>query len=76
MSSLHVVLCSRDLHVLRAQRIIGFFNLNYPQINEVRKSDQISGKYVSCIVIPFSESSRVHGLLCVSGVEKFNSHSC
>ena len=26
------VLCSRNLDVLRAQRIIGFF-LNYPQIN-------------------------------------------
>ena len=29
------VLCSRDLDVLRAQRIIGFFYPNYPQITEV-----------------------------------------
>ena len=32
------LLCSLDLKVLRAQRIIGFFKyLNYPQINKVRK---------------------------------------
>ena len=30
--------CSRDLDVLLAQRIIGFFYLNYPQINQVGKS--------------------------------------
>ena len=33
------VIRSRDLDVLRAQRIMGFFHLNYPQINEVGKSD-------------------------------------
>ena len=32
------VLCSRDLEVLRAQRIIGFLYLDYPQINEVVKA--------------------------------------
>ena len=30
------VLCSRDLDILRAQRIIGFI-LSYPQINEIGK---------------------------------------
>ena len=42
MFSLHdlcFVLCSLD--ILRVQRIIGFFNHNYPQINEVRKSNQM-----------------------------------
>ena len=38
------VLCiipgSRDLDILRAQRIVGFY-LNYPQINEVRKCDHM-----------------------------------
>ena len=34
--------CSRDLDVLSAQRIIGFFNLNYPQINGVVKSSDIA----------------------------------
>ena len=34
------VLCSRDLDVPRAQRIIGFF-LIYPQVNGVRKSDRM-----------------------------------
>ena len=37
---LRFVLCSRDLHVLSAQRIMGFFHLNYPQINGVRKSNR------------------------------------
>ena len=39
---LRFVLCSRDLDVLRAQRIIGLFYLNYPQINEVRTSDHMT----------------------------------
>ena len=33
LRDLRFVLCSRDLDVLRAQRIIGFY-LNYPQIIE------------------------------------------
>ena len=44
MFSLHdlcFVLCSLELDILRTQRIIGFFNHNYPQINEVRKSNQM-----------------------------------
>ena len=32
------VFCSRDLDVLRAQRL---FYLNYPQINEAGKSDHV-----------------------------------
>ena len=35
LRDLSFVLCSRDLNVLRAQRIMGSF---YPQIKEVRKS--------------------------------------
>ena len=35
------VLCSRDLHVLRAQRIIVFLYHNYPQINADGKSDHM-----------------------------------
>ena len=53
---LRFVLCSRDLHVLRAQRIIGFFNLNYPQINEVGKYDHVTtvGEPQACdICFPF-----------------------
>ena len=42
LRDLRFVLCSRDLDVLRTQRIIGFFNLNYPQINEVKRSDHVS----------------------------------
>ena len=39
---LRFVFCSRDLNVLRAQRIIGFFyRRNYPQINEVEKADHV-----------------------------------
>ena len=38
LCDLRFALCSLDLHVLRAQRIVGFLNLNYPQINEVGKS--------------------------------------
>ena len=38
LGDLRFVLCSRDLDIPRAQRIIGF---NYPQINEVGKSDHI-----------------------------------
>ena len=36
---LRFVLCSRDLDILRTQRTMVFFNLNYPQINGVGKSD-------------------------------------
>ena len=43
LRDLRFVRCSRDIDVLRAQRIIGFFNLNYPQINEVPKSDHVGG---------------------------------
>ena len=39
---LRFVLCSLDLDVQRAQRIMGFFN--YPQINEVGKSDHVAGR--------------------------------
>ena len=42
------VLCSLDLDVLRAQRITGFFYLNYPEINEVGKSDPME-----CIAMEF-----------------------
>ena len=35
------LLCSRDVGVLRAQRIIDFFYLNYPQSNEIRKSNHV-----------------------------------
>ena len=41
LRDLRFVHCSRDLDVLRAQRIIGFFYPNYPQITEVRKSDHV-----------------------------------
>ena len=41
LRDLRFLLCSRDLDVLRAQRIIGLFYLNYPQINEVRKCDRV-----------------------------------
>ena len=37
---LRFALCSRDLYILRAQRIIGFY-LNYPQINEIKVSDRM-----------------------------------
>ena len=47
LRNLRFVLCSRDLDVLRAQRIIGFFYLNYPQSNEVRISDHMI-KAFSC----------------------------
>ena len=33
--------CSRDLDALRAQSHIRFLYLNYPQINEVGKSDHV-----------------------------------
>ena len=39
---LSFVLCSRDLDILRAQRIMGFL-LNYPQSIEVRKSNHVAG---------------------------------
>ena len=35
------MLCSLDLDVLRLQRTMGFFYLNYPQINGVVKSDHM-----------------------------------
>ena len=35
------LLCSRDLDVLRTQRIIGFLYLHYPQINEVGKPHHV-----------------------------------
>ena len=41
LRDLRFVFCSRDLDVLRAQRIIDFLNLNYPQIHEVRKFDHM-----------------------------------
>ena len=37
---LRFVLCSRDLDVLRAQRIMGCY-LNYPEINEVGRSGSL-----------------------------------
>ena len=40
LRDLRFVLRSRDLDILRAQRIVGFY-LNYPQINEVRKCDHM-----------------------------------
>ena len=42
LRDLRFALCSFYLDVLRAQRIIGFFNLHYPQINEVRNSDYMT----------------------------------
>ena len=40
LRDLHFAPCSRRLNVLgSAQRIVGFFYLNYPQINEVGKCD-------------------------------------
>ena len=47
-SDLRFVLCSLNLDVLRAQRIIGFYN---PQINEVGKSDHIVLTFVACLSI-------------------------
>ena len=41
LRDLRFLLRSRDLDVLRAQRIIGFFYLNYPQINKAGKSDHM-----------------------------------
>ena len=41
LRDLRFVLCSRDLDVLRAQRIRLFSYLNYPQINEVWNSDHV-----------------------------------
>ena len=41
LRDLRFVICSRDLDVLRAQRITGFFYLNYPQISVVGKSHQL-----------------------------------
>ena len=36
-----VLRCSRDLDELRTQRTISFFYVDYPQINEVGKSDHM-----------------------------------
>ena len=36
MCSRCVIWVSCSVHILRAQRIIGFFYLHYPQINEAR----------------------------------------
>ena len=41
------VFCSLDLDVLCAQRIIGFFNLNYPQINETWKSAHVEERHIT-----------------------------
>ena len=41
LRDLRFALCSRDLDVLRAQRIMGFFYLNYPQIEEAEKSNHM-----------------------------------
>ena len=43
LRGLHFELCSRDLHVRRTQRIMGFFYLKYPQVNEVGKSRDVLG---------------------------------
>ena len=40
LRDLRFLLCSCDIDVLRAQRIIGFFILDYPQFNEIESSDQ------------------------------------
>ena len=39
LRDMRFLLCSRDLDVLRVQRIMGFVYLNYTQMNEVGKSD-------------------------------------
>ena len=41
LRDLRFVLCSREVDVLRAQRIIGFSYLYYPQIKEVGKPDHM-----------------------------------
>ena len=41
LHDLRFMLYSLNLDVLRAQRIIGYFNLNYPQINGGGKSDHV-----------------------------------
>ena len=35
LRDLRFVLCSLEVGILRAQRVMGFFYLNYPQINAV-----------------------------------------
>ena len=45
LSDLRFVLCSRDLDLPRAQRIIGFY-LNYPQINGVVTSGHVESIFV------------------------------
>ena len=49
LRDLRFLLSSLHRDELRAQRIIGFFNLNYPQFNEIGKSDP-----VQCNVLEFS----------------------
>ena len=46
LCDLRFVLWSLFLDVLRAQRIIGFFYLNFPQINEIGKSNHMVGMTV------------------------------
>ena len=41
LRDLRFVLCSLDLDLLRAQRIIGFILSNYPQLKEVGKAAHI-----------------------------------
>ena len=50
LGDLRFVLCSRDLDIPRAQRIVGF---NYPQINEVGKITWIETKY-QMVWLPYS----------------------
>ena len=49
LRDLRFVLRSRDLDVLRAQRIIGSY-LNYPQINEVGKSNHMETNELLLII--------------------------
>ena len=58
LRDLRFVFCSRDLDVLRAQRIIGFY-LNYPQINEVGKlhRTKLKLRYVAITAIVRQRSS-------------------
>ena len=62
LRDLRFVLCSRDLDVLRAQRIIGFFYLNYPQIDGVGKSDHV----VNHLMLPTNKGSREYSQSCIS----------
>ena len=68
LCDLRFLLCSRDLDVLRVQRIIVFFlNLNYPQINEVEKSTGLQNKMDSRVSnhAPFQMSfDKIKFLFC------------